>query len=298
VNTKKRAKLVSISIKAEYHFPAHLQERMISVLLDEEVQGFVEGTDQLVDEIDEAGGILTCYFENLAEEQKVQRALTRSLAECEGSPELEAILSDVQEEQWQTAWQEHWKPTRISSSLVVAPSWVNYEKEGEEQVILIDPKMAFGTGTHETTRLCLEWLEELVSDSQQQSLLDVGCGSGVLAIGAKMFGAADAQGVDISPEAVEASILNAEINKVVGIGFSSKSLSEIGTQFDLVVANILSSVLLELWEPLIACVKPQGQLLISGLLSEEVEGFSSSVGLKPQEVREQGQWAAILFSSF
>jgi len=184
------------------------------------------------------------------------------------SPKLH--LCRVEEENWVQLTQAQFNPIAISSRLWIVPSW--HETPDPSAVnIVLDPGMAFGTGSHPTTRLCLEWLEREVRPGM--SLLDYGSGSGILAIAAAKLGAHPVDGLDIDPQAVLAARANAENNRVY-IRFT-ESTEELLPQYDLVVANILANPLRLLAPALAARVCPGGKLAISGLLAEQAEEIAS-----------------------
>lgn len=172
----------------------------------------------------------------------------------------------VEEQNWVQLTQSQFDPIRVSERLWIVPSW--HESPDPAAVnLILDPGMAFGTGSHPTTRLCLEWLERAVSD--QCTVLDYGCGSGILAIAAARLGAGRVAGVDIDPQAVEAARANAERNGVTAL-FADSAVPVAG-QYDLVVANILSNPLRVLAPAICAHVRSGGQLALSGILREQAE---------------------------
>lgn len=174
--------------------------------------------------------------------------------------------ANVEEQNWVQLTQAQFDPICISERLWIVPSW--HEAPNPEAInLILDPGMAFGTGSHPTTRLCLEWLEREVRGGE--TVLDYGCGSGILAIAAARLGCASVTGVDIDPQAVIAANNNAEANNVTATFFdSAESLSG---QFDLVVANILSNPLKILAAAICAHVQPGGKLALSGILVEQAE---------------------------
>jgi ribosomal protein L11 methyltransferase len=172
----------------------------------------------------------------------------------------------VEEQDWVRLTQSQFKPIRISDRLWIVPSW-HAAPDPRAIVLVLDPGMAFGTGSHPTTRLCLEWLEKAVTPGC--SVLDYGCGSGILGIAAARLGAADVLGVDIDPQAVAAARANAERNGV-GARFED-SAARIRGQFDLVVANILSNPLKVLAPAICSHVRPGGRLALSGILSAQAD---------------------------
>ena len=175
-------------------------------------------------------------------------------------------LEEVEEQNWVELTQSQFDPIRISGRLWIVPSW-HTAPDPDAIVLVLDPGMAFGTGSHPTTRLCLEWLERNVTEGV--SVLDYGCGSGILAIAAARLGARDVLGVDIDPQAVSAAHSNAERNDV-SARFAD-SAREIVGQFDIVVANILSNPLKALAPAICSHVRPGGRLALSGILAEQTE---------------------------
>jgi ribosomal protein L11 methyltransferase len=173
---------------------------------------------------------------------------------------------EIAEQDWVQLTQAQFEPIRVSGRLWIVPSWHD-APDPEAIVLVLDPGMAFGTGSHPTTRLCLEWLEGCVTPAS--SLLDYGCGSGILAIAAARLGASDVLGVDIDPQAVLASISNAERNKVA-VRFQD-SQHELQGQFDIVVANILANPLKVLAPAICGHVRRGGRLALSGILAEQTE---------------------------
>jgi ribosomal protein L11 methyltransferase len=175
-------------------------------------------------------------------------------------------IERVEEQDWVSLTQSQFDPIRVSERLWIVPSW--HEAPDDKAInIVLDPGLAFGTGSHPTTRLCLEWLEREVTPGC--SVLDVGCGSGVLAIAAAKLGAGEIVGTDIDPQAVTSARSNAAINRVAmrvenAAGFRPG-------EYDLVVANILANPLKTLAPALCAHVRPGGGLALAGLLVEQAE---------------------------
>ncbi|MBP6202436.1 MAG: 50S ribosomal protein L11 methyltransferase [Azonexus sp.] len=175
-------------------------------------------------------------------------------------------VETVEEQNWVQLTQSQFDPIRVSERLWIVPSWHETPDPAAVNLIL-DPGMAFGTGSHPTTRLCLEWLERNVSEGC--SVLDYGCGSGILAIAAARLGAARVAGVDIDPQAVEAARSNAERNGVVAL--FADSAQPVAGEYDVVVANILSNPLRVLAPAICAHVRSGGLLALSGILREQAE---------------------------
>lgn len=179
-------------------------------------------------------------------------------------PEFE--VSPLEEQNWVQLTQSQFDPIRVSERLWIVPSW--HESPDPAAInLILDPGMAFGTGSHPTTRLCLEWLERSVSAGC--SLLDYGCGSGILAIAAARLGAGRVAGVDIDAQAVEAARANAERNEVEAV--FEDSAQALAGEYDVVVANILSNPLRVLAPAICAHVRSGGRLALSGILREQAD---------------------------
>ena len=188
---------------------------------------------------------------------------------------LPSIKTEVLEEQnWERAWMDDFKPILFGKRLWICPSWSEIP-DPDAVTMLLDPGLAFGTGTHPTTALCLEWLDK--QDLAQKTLIDYGCGSGILGIAALLLGADKVYGVDNDPQALLATKDNCEKNSIALTNFPTEmpegfaKLISDGyiTQADGMLANILAGPLIELAEYLSALVKPQGSLLLSGILEEQ-----------------------------
>jgi ribosomal protein L11 methyltransferase len=190
-----------------------------------------------------------------------------------GQPLLQWQIELIQDQAWERAWMEHFQPMQFAGKLWVCPSGQEVDEPGQVCMTL-DPGLAFGTGTHPTTALCLEWLAG--HDLKDKVMIDYGCGSGILAVAALLLGAQHAHGVDIDPQALTATEYNAEKNQV--LDRISYYLPE---QFviepaEIVVANILAKPLIELAEPIAALVKPGGKLILSGILNEQAESVAEA----------------------
>ncbi|MBU65019.1 MAG: 50S ribosomal protein L11 methyltransferase [Cupriavidus sp.] len=180
-------------------------------------------------------------------------------------------LRDVADQDWVRLTQSQFEPIRIGEKIWVVPSW--HDAPDPAAVILeLDPGLAFGTGSHPTTRLCMQWLEQNLRAGE--TVLDYGCGSGILAIVAKKLGAGDTVGIDIDPNAVEASRYNAERNRVQATFALPEAVSD--ASYDLVVANILSNPLKLMAAMLSARVRPGGRLILSGVLERQADEVAAA----------------------
>jgi len=206
----------------------------------------------------------------------------------------EVKIEKVKEEDWSKEWKKHWKPSKISKNIVIKPSWEEYSPKEGEIVIELDPSNAFGTGEHPTTRLCVKFLEENLKE--EDSVADIGCGSGILAICAAKFTKGKIVGVDNDESVIQTAVENARKNSVEA-DFSFGSSSKIKEEFDVVVANILHSVIAQIMPDLIRITKPDGLLIFSGILDEKKGIVFDKIeenALRVLEVKSLDKWIAIL----
>ncbi len=208
--------------------------------------------------------------------------------------------SEVAEEDWANAWKAHYHPVRVGRRFLVRPLWIDVPPDNGRITLDLDPGMAFGTGLHPTTQLCLEALEDL--DLEGKRVLDLGTGSGILAIAAKKLGAATVLALDVDSVAVEAARENLAVNGLAGGTGDGVTVGQ-GTlplpsprRFDLVLANIIARVIVDLASELASSLEPDGVLVASGIIDEreeEVAGALRAVGLSV-ETRRRGDWRAMI----
>ncbi len=203
---------------------------------------------------------------------------------------LEFVIGDA----WRDEWRKYFKPTRIGSRFVVRPSWEPWEAQPGDVVLTIDPGRAFGSGLHETTRLVLRAIDAHLGSADR--VLDVGCGSGILAVGALLLGSASAVAVDVDPEAVEVTLENATANGVAArIVASTDDVGDVPGSFPFVVANIEARVLIPLAGAIASRVAPGGMLVLSGILrGQEDEVRAAYAELELVEMPTDGEWVAIV----
>ena len=206
---------------------------------------------------------------------------------------------EVDEEEWQNSWKEHFDVLRVGRRIVIKPTWHEHQSTGEDVVVTLDPGMAFGTGHHPTTRMCLEILEEHVSPGME--VFDLGCGSGILSIAAARLGAARVVGLEIDPVAVDAARQNLHDNSVGGsvrvIEGTLPNPTVAPASFDLAVANISAKVVSELAGDLVKAVRPGGTLIASGILLERKQSVAKALGSAGAVVRHtevDGDWIALV----
>ncbi len=214
-------------------------------------------------------------------------------------PMPQPVYHTVRDEDWAEAWKAHYHPVRIGRKLLVRPRWAQADLQPGDVEIALDPGMAFGTGTHPTTQLCLEALEDRMQPGLR--VLDLGTGSGILAIAAAKLGAASVLALDIDPVAVTISQENIEQNGVAEkITTQTGSLESVVTsarRFDLIVVNILAKIIIAMCdEHLGDVVRPGGVALFSGIIDEQtgdVEAALRKTGLEPIARRQQGDWVLV-----
>ena len=206
-------------------------------------------------------------------------------------------LSEVDEQDWANEWKNYYKPTKVGEKLVVKPTWEEYEKNEGDLIIELDPGMAFGTGTHETTFMCMQQLEKYVKP--ETKVFDIGCGSGILAIAAAKLGAKDVVAVDLDEVAVVVSKENIELNNVQSqVKALHGNLTDvISDKADIVVANIIADIIKILAKDIKTFMKDDAVFISSGIIHAKVDEVVASLeenGLEIIEVQKMGEWNAIV----
>ena len=225
-------------------------------------------------------------------EQKVNEIKELGINVGEGKVESEV----KHEKDWADTWKQYYKPVLVGERIVVKPIWEEYEPKNDELVVELDPGMAFGTGTHETTRMCIQALERYVSEDA--TVFDVGCGSGILAIAAAKLGAKLSVGVDLDPVAVESSKENVKYNNLNNIEILEGNLVEvIDGKADVVVANILAEIICILTDDVKRVLKDNGIFITSGIIHDRVDMVCEKLeatGFEVIEKNRDGEWNCIV----
>lgn len=293
-----KKKWLKMVINADPHLLEPLSDFLVGVL-----EAGVEAAA-----VDEPGyGTVNCYIEDPDPDPS---KIDQIVSEVSQHLELLSEIFDVElpslsyemigEQDWGKSWKEFFKPFTIVEGLVISPSWEQFLPEKGEKVIVMDPGMAFGTGHHQTTSLCLEFVRESLKDEGEKTVLDVGTGTGILAMAAVHFNGSRVLAIDNDPEAVSSARENVELNHMVEkIEVSQAPLSELTEQYDIVVANIVHDVLIEMAVWLTAATNKGGSLILSGILAgeqlESIKGNFQSRGFEVTGEKSGEEWAAIRF---
>jgi len=291
-----------------------LYELGITGLLIEDtadIINFLENNDKTWDYVDEelikkkdSESYVKFYVSNDIQGKEKLALLTNSLEELKslGKEEqwnlgtLELKLNNVSEADWANNWKKYYKPTKIGENVVIKPTWEEYNAKAGETVVEIDPGMAFGTGTHETTSMCIELLQEYVHDND--TVLDIGCGSGILGIVSAKLGAQRVIGVDFDSVAVEVAKENVSNN-----GLSDKVEIRCGDLMEVVeekgriiVANIIADVIIKLTKTVPNFIEENGVFIASGIIKERLDDVLCAMekeGFKVEKIVKKGEWAAV-----
>lgn len=298
---------VEVSLELEEYLEDPLANFLIEqgadgVILDEEIINPLTGK---VNPEKQGQKLLRAYLENNSGCQDKIESLDRylkSLAELhslKGIPQI--TLKIIHEEDWHKKWQKFFTTTRIGKHLIIKPSWELFLPDEGDIIIEMDPGMAFGTGTHATTRMCLEVIERLARGGKTaiNSMLDVGIGSGILSIAAAKLGIPKTVGIDVDPIARGYAQKNIDLNGVAGlVEVREVPLEKLEERFDLIVANILSEILLQLRKDLFRHLAGDGTLILSGIMAEnklKIERKFTSKTLTLEASLEHADWACMVF---
>lgn len=272
-------------------------------LVSDFLLGLEDATGTAEDIIEGEGFEVSAYFPKKTDLSLTIKSLRNYLNFLKGSlPGFRAGSIKIEEidlSSW-VLWKQELKTVKASRRVVIRPPWEEYSPKEDEVAIEINPSMAFGTGHHETTRLCIQAMEEIVENVNVKNVLDVGCGSGILSIAAIKLGANEATGLDIDPVAVGEAKKNSETNSVSHkIKLLCGYLEIVKDKFDLIVANISVETILLMKNELGLRLNDSGKLLVSGIPNsrrdEAASGLQKSGFILERELRD-GDWVAIVFS--
>lgn len=218
----------------------------------------------------------------------------------------EVEIKHVDEEDYANSWKQYYKPIKIGNRVVIVPEWEPYEKADGEITVALNPGMAFGTGTHETTSMCIEALQDIVFEGDE--VLDIGCGSGILSVTALLCGANRADATDIDRNAVNVAYENAELNGVKdrlhatedNILSAESPIRTAGKKYNVVIANIVADVIIEICGFVKTLIKPYGCFVASGIISERLDDVVKAMndnGLCVAAIHEKRGWNCIIANS-
>ena len=252
---------------------------------------------------------VTVYIPENAQGKEMLASIKTQLAVLKDSDvnnkfgRLECEFKNVKEEDWANNWKQYFKPLNIGKKLLIKPSWEHCENTEGRKILEIDPASSFGTGQHNTTRLCLELLEKYLKNGDRQ--LDLGCGSGILSIGGILLGAKEAVAVDIEENAVNTAVENAHKNNITDDKYTAfcgniicdeELRNKIGDGFQVITANIVADILIGMSPIFKQFLSKEGLLIMSGVISErqnEVIDATKEQGFKLIETHEKDGWVAI-----
>lgn len=243
---------------------------------------------------------ITGYIPENSAASDFVRALKKQLTTLGKNHQIhtQLLMNNIDEEDWAHSWKEFFWPEKVGRHMVVKPTWRTYNANTDDIVIEIDPGMAFGTGTHPTTKMCIQLLETYLQ--QGDKVLDVGTGSGILMVAAAKLGARSIQGIDNDSMAVTVATDNLTLNKVPRSKYrvvKGNLLNGIKERFNLIVANILSEVILILLDDILTVLGPNGHFIFSGITEENAPKVKRKIvdsGLTVLEMRFEDGWCAIV----
>ncbi len=258
---------------------------------------------ELFPEVEQSDQVkITAYYPESMGIEAIKAQVNQAIQELPefGLKTGQAELSshELAEADWAENWKKYYQPTRISHDLTIVPSWTEYQAGPGEKIIKLDPGMAFGTGTHPTTKMSLYALEQVLRGGE--TVLDVGTGSGVLSIASSLLGAKDIYAYDLDDVAVRVAQENIDLNPdMANIHVAAGNLLEgVQQEADVIVANILADILVKLTDDAYRLVKDQGYLILSGIIADKLDlvleaAYSSGFLLETQMV--QGEWNTLIF---
>ncbi len=285
-------------LKLSLQTPSRLVESVSDML------GVLSGSGVEISPETVSGSLISGFFpvENEADETEIVESVRQVVGElfqlyAEPIPKMSTEIIDDQD--WATSWKRFFTPVEIVPGLIIKPSWEEYQAAAGEKVIEMDPGQAFGTGQHESTRMALSLLTSSLSEQPVDKVLDVGTGTGILAMAAALFGAESVVAVDNDPEAVRVAGENVAVNGLGDkVSVSGTALADIQGPFPCILANIVHDVLVEMAPRFGQLVRSGGRVILAGILKGEQEENSIRVygelGFQLQASEHDGEWAALL----
>jgi ribosomal protein L11 methyltransferase len=251
-------------------------------------------------EYGDKAAVVKGYFDESQNVDEVIKYVNDKLNDLKNSGidigEGKVIANAVYEEEWATSWKKYYKPIKLGEKIVIKPIWEDYNANEGEIIVELDPGMAFGTGTHETTMMCVEFLEKYVNSGD--IVFDIGTGSGILSIVASKLGAKKVIGVDLDEVAVDAARENVEFNKLSNVEIIHGNLVDVIIgKANIVVANIIADVIINLTKIIKPFIDSDGMFITSGIIRERKNDVIAALekeGFNIKEVKEMGEWVAIV----
>lgn len=277
-------------------------DAVANFLIESGSNGIVEDSSP-----DKKRTILTSYFEKNATFSVLHENIKKYLVELTclkdrtDSIPPEISIDQIPDEDWNKKWKSFFEPIKVTDRLVIKPSWRKYHKKDNEIILELDPGMAFGTGTHASTSMCLQAIEELtknITSKEDLTFLDVGTGSGILAIAAVLLGIQKGIAIDIDYQAIQCAIKNAGKNRVAeNIDFSTTPIKKIPGDYPLVIANILPHTLIDMKEDLCFRLQHDGYLILSGILQTKAETVKEAFCDELEFFKEikKEEWSCLVF---
>lgn len=300
-------------LKIEIAASGELMDALGNFLTETGAQGVFQeillppAPDELVDEVEvPACEIIKAYFpqdvrseKRIAAIQKYLKSLNEIFSDFPAPVLTTEIINDPD---WGEQWKKYFKPIRVSSNIIVKPTWERYTPASRDIVIEIDPGMAFGTGQHASTRMCIEALEDIIMKDRKVAnwkVLDVGCGTGILGITAAKLGAQDVICLDNDQKATEIAEENAQINLVSNhLRIINEDATAVNDERNLIIANLTSKLLLKLRRHLIQLLEPDGYLIISGIIEQDMSEIEDEFSVAPliqnRKITEK-EWVCYVF---
>lgn len=282
-------------------------EDKVPITEEEKKEMFIDILPELGE--DDGKATISFYISNDEDKDSILSSVKEGLVELADFVEvgnMEITVSETEDKDWINNWKQYWKPFRVADDIIIKPTWETLEEKNDNDLVIeIDPGTAFGTGSHETTRLCIQGLRKYITD--ETVLLDVGSGSGILSIIGLKLGAKSALGTDIDPNAIHAMYENAKVNGITEEEFTVKIgniiddqtlQEEVGMEkYDIVVANILADVIIPLSSKVGQHMKKGGLYITSGIIymkRDEVKEAIEKNGFTIVEENEMGEWVSFV----